>query len=349
MLTHDIIVIGASAGGVEVMKDLVRGLPADLPAAVFVVIHTAPTADSRLPWILCRRGPLPATEARDGEAIRLGHISVAAPDHHLTLQDGIIRVVHGPKENRSRPAIDPLFRSAAHAYGPRVAGVILSGLLNDGTAGLLAVQRGGGVTIVQDPEDALYPDMPRSALRRVPVDRVLPAAEIGPVLAGLARDPVPAGGVATMQDPTERADEAARRDLVAQARGQRRGAISPFACPDCGGVLWQVEEPGLAQFRCLAGHAYTGEGLLTEQGEALERSLWAVARGLGERMVLARQLGDLALAEADPQAAARYDEVAGAAQRPLRLIRGLILRDQRGGDRRRKDLDAGEAESGGDR
>jgi two-component system chemotaxis response regulator CheB len=160
MLAHDIIVIGGSAGGVEAMNTLVRDLPADLPAAVFVVIHMAPTADGRLPWILRRKGALPTTEARDGEAIRGGHIYVAAPDHHLTLQDGTVRVTHGPKVNRHRPAVDPLFRSAAHTYGPRVVGVVLSGQLNDGAAGLLAVKRAGG-------RSSRSPTTPSSRIRPV--------------------------------------------------------------------------------------------------------------------------------------------------------------------------------------
>jgi two-component system chemotaxis response regulator CheB len=194
MLAHDIIVIGGSAGGVEALKHLVQGLPADLPAAVFVVIYTAPAANARVPWILRRKGSIPATEAWDGEPIRGGHSYVAAPDRHLTIEDGTLRVVHGPKENRHRPAIDPLFRSSAHVYGLRVVGVGLSGLLNDGTAGLLAVKQAGGLAIVQEPDDALFPAMPRSALGHVEADHVLLVAEIGPVLADLARDPVAPGG-----------------------------------------------------------------------------------------------------------------------------------------------------------
>src|SRR5579864_7798260 len=183
---HDIIVIGASAGGVEALVKLVGQLPGDLPAAVFVVLHIPAESPSLLPGILERSGPLPASQPGDNEAIRSGHIYVASPDYHLLIEQGRVRQMRGPKENRHRPAIDPLFRSAALTYGPRVVGVILTGALDDGTAGLLAVKRRGGVAIVQDPDEALYPSMPLSALENVEVDYTLPLASIGPQLEQLA-------------------------------------------------------------------------------------------------------------------------------------------------------------------
>jgi two-component system chemotaxis response regulator CheB len=177
MAGHDIIVIGASVGGVETLTQLVAHLPEDLPAAVFVVLHISPDAPSVLGRILSRSGPLPARAAQDDEPIQHGRIYVAPPDHHMLVKQGYVSVVRGPKENRPRPAIDPLFRSAAAAYRSRVIGVVLTGLLDDGTAGMLAVKRCGGTAIVQDPEEALYPDMPRSVLETMQVDYVIPVAE----------------------------------------------------------------------------------------------------------------------------------------------------------------------------
>ena len=180
MSGHDMITIGASAGGVEALTELVRGLPVDLPASVFVSLHVPPHGTSMLPQILSRRGPLPAHHARDGEPIEPGRIYVAPPDLHLLIHQGVVRLSRGPRENGFRPAIDPLFRTAARWHGPRVVGVILSGTLDDGTAGLLAIKERGGFAVVQDPDDALFPGMPRNAMDVVHVDHVLPASEHPP-------------------------------------------------------------------------------------------------------------------------------------------------------------------------
>ena len=183
---HDIIVIGASAGGVEALRELAHGLPSNLPAAVFIVLHIPPGGPSRLPSILNQSGPRRARHAINGAAIERGQLYVAPPDHHLLVERERVRVVRGPKENRARPAADPLFRSAAHAYGTRVVGVVLSGSLDDGTAGLAAIKRRGGLTVAQDPEDALYPGMPRCARENVALDHCLPVAGIAPLLGRLA-------------------------------------------------------------------------------------------------------------------------------------------------------------------
>src|SRR4051812_33241997 len=189
MQSHDIIVIGASAGGVETLKQLVAGLPAELPAAVFVVLHVTPNGPGYLPRILEKAGPLPVCSPKDGDGIANGRIYVAPPDHHMLVEPGRLRVVRGPKENRHRPAVDPLFRSAAWAYGPRVIGVVLSGTLDDGAAGLWAIKSCGGVAVVQDPEDALFGEMPASALACVDADHVAPLEEIPLLLAELVRSP----------------------------------------------------------------------------------------------------------------------------------------------------------------
>ncbi len=186
---HDVIVVGASAGGVEALDRLVAALPDDLPASLFVVLHVPPTGRSALPDILRRHCRLPVAHAIDGEAVKPGQVYVAPPDQHLLVADGQVRLGRGARENGHRPAIDPLFRSAAREYGPRVVGVVLSGVLDDGTAGLAAVKAGGGVAIVQEPADAMYPAMPQHALENVAVDHVLAAGEIAAALDRLAREP----------------------------------------------------------------------------------------------------------------------------------------------------------------
>jgi len=182
------IAIGASAGGVEALITVMRALPRNIPAAVFVVLHIPAQSPSLLPEILNRAGTLPTEHPENGAQVSYGHAYIAPPDHHLTVEQGHIRIVRGPKENRHRPAIDPLFRSLAYTYGPRTVGVVLTGSLDDGTAGLLAIKQRGGIAVVQDPDEALYPSMPLSALEHVAVDYTLPLSEIGPLLIRLAHE-----------------------------------------------------------------------------------------------------------------------------------------------------------------
>lgn len=186
-MTRDVIVIGASSGGIDALRTIASQLPADLPAAICVVIHVAPESPGSLHELFTRSSKVPTSTASDGESLKPGHIYFAPPDHHLLIGPGTLRLTRGPKENRFRPAIDTLFRSAAQAYGPKVVGVVLSGDLDDGTAGLLAVKEFGGIAVVQDPEEALFPSMPRSAREHVKVDYCLPVAEIAPLLVSLSR------------------------------------------------------------------------------------------------------------------------------------------------------------------
>jgi two-component system chemotaxis response regulator CheB len=278
MPDRDIVVVGASAGGVEALTSLVRALPGDLPASVFVVLHLPATGSSALPDILSRAGRLPASHAKDGEPIEQRRIYVAPPDYHLLLRAGHVRATRGPRENGHRPAVDPLFRSAAFEYANRVVGVVLSGALDDGTAGLLAVKSRGGVAIVQHPEDALYPRMPHNAIEHVEVDHVLPAADIGETLGRLAAEPAtdPAGaGSDDMQTKVEL--EGFSMEAI---EGGHPGRPSGFSCPDCNGVLWEIRDGGLVRFRCRVGHAWSPESLLTQQSESLEAALWVALRTL---------------------------------------------------------------------
>jgi two-component system chemotaxis response regulator CheB len=327
MRGRDIIVVGTSAGGVEALSRLAASLPPGLPAALFVVCHFPPRGTSILPEILSRSGPLPAHHARDGEAIVPGQICVAPPDYHLLLRPGAVQLSHGPHENRARPAIDLLFRTAARSYGRRVVGVILTGSLGDGAAGLLAVRMAGGVAVVQDPFDAVVGSMPRTALEVAGADHVLPLDQIAPLLVKLACETTSAAGVRPMPDPLDQVPQRVNHDMAAQEQGDRRGQLSVYTCPECGGALWQVDESALARFRCHVGHAYYGEALLEEQSEALEAALWTAVRTFKEKTVLARQLARQALDQGKPEVAARFDEDAALAERYGLLIEEYLLRE----------------------
>ena len=312
---HDLIVVGASAGGVEAVSTLVAGLPADLPAAVCVVVHMRPYGESRLAELMDRAGPLRALVAEHGARVRPGTIYVAVPDRHLLVErdrDGaVLRLTSGPRENRNRPAVDPLFRSAALAFGPRVIGVVLSGALDDGTAGLWAVRDRGGIAVVQEPADALVSSMPRSAIDEVGADHVAPARALGALLGRLARleakpsTPMPPGGgespppapssaEGVPPSPTdessllEREVAMAAMNETAHQRSDRYGVPSRFPCPDCGGVLWDVSGGGPLRFRCETGHAYSPGSLDESQIDIIEQALWAALRAIEDQGALAR-------------------------------------------------------------
>lgn len=324
---RDIIVIGASAGGVEALAQLVSTLPADLPAAVFVTIHFPRTSRSVLPRILTRAGRLPAVAPSNGDAIERGRIYVAPPDWHLLIARGRIRLVRGPTENGNRPAVDPMFRSAAVAYGPQVIGVVLTGNLDDGTAGLLSIVRRGGIGIAQDPAEAIFPSMPQSAIDHGGVSHIVPINSMGPLLAQLASEEVAAAPESTMSD-----DRAAREtaysnfDLdVIEDPALHPGEPSPFSCPDCGGVLWQIEDPGTVRFRCRVGHGWTNDGLLMQQTETLETALWTALRALEESASLNRQMAQRATARGHTDLAERFEDTARLAERRASVVRGALL------------------------
>jgi two-component system chemotaxis response regulator CheB len=321
---HDIIVIGASSGGVEVLTSLVRGLPEQLPAAIFVVLHVRPDAPSLLPAILNRVGVLPAAHAVDGEPIRTGRIYVAPPGMQMYLQRNRVTVERGPRENMHRPAIDPLFRTAAHHHGSRVIGVIASGALDDGTAGLQAIKDAGGIAVVQDPADAACASMPAHAMERVVVDHCVRASELPALLERLAHEPAPEPD-ARMQIPLETREEA-NPAFERSVTGAAIGVDSGLTCPECSGVLREVREGDVLRFRCRVGHAYTSQTMLEAQGETVEAALWVAVRSLEERSLLLDKLAETARGRGHDGVAALFNDRSVALARDVRVLRELIAR-----------------------
>lgn len=288
-MTHtgrDIIVVGASAGGVPALRQLVCSLPMDLPAVVFIVLHIWPEGRSLLPVILGRETRLPVLAAVDGDAFSHGKIYVAPPDYHLFVERDRMLVIRGPRENRARPAINPLFRSAALAYRERVVGAILTGTLDDGAAGLWAVKRCGGVAVVQS--DAEFPDMPKAAQEAVEVDFDVPLAEIGPLLVRLSREPVERVEPEAAPPMLQYEDDTAKMK-TSQIDLDKWGQRSVYSCPECNGALWELHEGGL-QYRCHVGHAFSAEILYAAQQGNIEQSLWTAVRALKESADLEERL-----------------------------------------------------------
>jgi two-component system chemotaxis response regulator CheB len=335
---RNIVVIGGSAGGIEALESLVACLPEALPAPIFVVVHLAADSPGVLPSILSRAGKLPAQHPHDGEAIVPGRIYVAPPDRHMLLESKRIRVTHGPKENRFRPAIDPLFRSAALTYGQQVVGIILSGALDDGTAGLWAIKDRGGVAIVQEPVEAANPSMPLSALKYVHVDHRLPVVEIAQVLTRLVGEPVAEGGATPVSDATQanptQPDAVEIETKIAlegnpiAAGVMNLGPLSPYTCPECNGVLVQLQEGGHLRFRCHTGHAYSVDSLLEGINESIEKTLWNTVRALEENMLLLRHLARHVSEQKNESMARRLASKAQIAEDQVQIMRQLALRSR---------------------
>jgi two-component system chemotaxis response regulator CheB len=321
---HDIIVIGASSGGVEVLTSLASRLPETLPAAIFVVLHVRPDVPSLLPAILNRVGALPAAHAVDGEPIRAGRIYVAPPGKQLYLHKRRVAVELGPRENMHRPAIDPLFRTAAHHHGSRVIGVIASGALDDGTAGLQAVKEAGGIAVVQDPADAACASMPAHAMARVTVDHCVKAADLAALLVHLVGVPSP-DPVVRMQVPLETYEEVAGTAERA-VTGANFGVESGLTCPECSGILREVRDGDVLRFRCRVGHAYTSQTMLEAQGEAVEKALWTAVRSLEERAILIGKLAENARGRGHDGVAGLFNDRSLALGRDVEMLRDLIGR-----------------------
>jgi two-component system, chemotaxis family, protein-glutamate methylesterase/glutaminase len=305
MAKKDIVVVGASAGGMGALENLVRGLPRELPASVFVVWHLSPGVKSVLPQVLTRAGSLPAFNPQDGERIEQGKIYVAPNDHHMLLEKGYVRVTKGPKENRFRPAVDTLFRSAAYIYGPRTIGVVLTGALDDGTAGLWAIKLRGGTAIVQDPADAMHRSMPLNALDNVEVDYQLPAADMGALIARVVREealPEPAFAEDEREKMRTEVKIAAGHDAL-EGNVVQFGTLSAFTCPECHGVLTSLRDGRITRFRCHTGHAFSANALLDTTTEQAEEQLWSAVRALDESVLLLNQLGEEFAKAGDTKAA----------------------------------------------
>jgi two-component system chemotaxis response regulator CheB len=323
MQGHDIIAIGASVGGVEALSNLVAQFPENLQATIFIVQHVSPTATGQLAQILDRAGPLPATMAQDCENFKPGHIYVAPPDRHLLVKQGCLRVTRGLRENRVRPAIDPLFRSAAVAYGVRVVGIVLTGLQNDGTSGLLAIKRCGGIAMVQDPTDARYPDMPTNALEQVEVDYCVPVLKMGAILYRLTQEPA----VETPSIPEDLHIEVsiAENPTANSDRIEALGEPVSMICPDCGGPLRELRDEKLRRYRCRLGHAFTAESLLEGQSEAIEYALWAAVRTMEDRVRILMSLANGQREQNHSKIAATYATQAKELQKHAQQIRKMLL------------------------
>jgi two-component system chemotaxis response regulator CheB len=329
MARRDIVVIGGSAGAIESVSEIVRALPAEFPAAIFTVVHFPGSVTSALPKILSRAGHLVAEHPVNEAPILPGRIYVAPPDCHLFLEEGNIRLSRGPKENGHRPAIDPLFRSAARHYGSRVIGILLSGNLSDGTAGMLSIKQRGGVALVQDPETALYSGMPRSAIERVPVDHVVPVRAMAGLLTQLTAQPAPSTKEAAME-PSHVNHEGGFDEVALEDRKTQIGLPSTMSCPECHGVLWEHRDGDVLAFRCRVGHAFTEEALLSIQAEQLEAALWTALRALEEHAALSRRLAARAAHQGHSHSASIFTEHAMDAEHHASTIRLVLSTGVRG-------------------
>lgn len=318
---RDLIAVGASAGGVEALRGLVHELPADLPACVLVVLHLPVSAFSALPMILQRSGTLDVRQAEDGLPLKQGTVLVAPPDRHLLIRDSTVVLGRGPKENGHRPAVDPLFRSAARWRGPGTVGVVLSGTLDDGAAGLRTIADRGGVAVVQTPESALYDGMPCAALRAVPDAQQAHGRELADLLVRLCDEQVPA-------DPPEPDRDLAMETEIADmgeaalGAAERPGRPAAMTCPDCSGAMFEIQEGSVVRFRCRVGHAWSPESLLAEQVESAEAALWAAIRSLEEKAALHRGLAGSEMGSSPNRA--YHAERAEDAQHSASVLREML-------------------------
>lgn len=328
MTGHDIIVIGTSAGGLKALGVVLGALPPNLDATLFIVQHLAADKPSLLPQILADVTALQVSHPLDGEPIQSARIYIAPPDHHLLVNQGVMRVVRGPQENRFRPAIDTLFRSAARAYGSRVVGVVLTGYLDDGTVGLQAIKQRGGVAIVQDPNEAEYPSMAKSALRFVKVDYCLPLAEISDLLMGLCKEPAAEEETYPVTEEIEVESKIAEQQLNTQEFLEHVEAIgtrTTYTCPECNGSIWQIGSSEPLRFRCHTGHSFTANVFLSEQTQNLENALWSAVRVMEEKVTFSRQMAERMEGYNLLKDAAKYQEHAKGLDQEVALIRRLIL------------------------
>jgi two-component system, chemotaxis family, protein-glutamate methylesterase/glutaminase len=327
MTNRDILAIGTSAGGVEALRFLVQRLPREFPASVLVTIHLPSHVRSSLDEVLSGAGPLPATFARNAETIRKSRIYIAPADRHLLLDGDHLFLGEGPRENNARPAIDPMMRSAAMCCGPRSVGAILTGTLGDGASGLWALGRCGGVTVVQDPKDASFSEMPVTALNRAKPDHVVSLADMPALFDDLANQPPGAARQVPASLKYELAIAKSGRGVMGEM--DHIGRRSVLGCPDCGGVMWEIDEGELIRYRCHVGHAYTAEVMSLAVDDGLRRALATALRALEERVALARKLERQAAAAGHRLLAENWAERGGEFELQLNIIRDSIRRMDR--------------------
>jgi len=324
MKQHNIVVIGASAGGVDALRKLFAQFPPDLQASFFVVLHIPPESPSLLASLLDNAGPLIAKTAEDHELIQPGRVYVAPSDYHLLVKPDHVRLHRGPRENRHRPAVDPLFRSAAIAYPTQTIGVVLTGYLDDGSSGLLAIKRCGGIAIVQDPEDADYPDMPKNAIAALgSVDYQLPLRRMGQTIEKLVKQPA----AADVEVPSDIVMEA---KIAEQTRSNISGEDQlghpvPISCPECNGPLWQIDADQVTRYRCHVGHGFTARALIASQDVALEQALWAAMRTMEERANMSSIMARSEEERGRSKSAQVYDEQSQLSKSHAQLIRKLLI------------------------
>ena len=324
MANRDILAIGASAGGVQALAFLAKNFPRDFPAAIVVTIHLSSEGRSILDELLSRAGCLPATFAQRHDTLRKGQIYIAPADRHLILEGDTILLGHGPRENNARPAIDPMMRSVAACCGPRMIGVVLTGTLSDGASGLWATDQCGGITVVQDPSDAAFPEMPMNALNRVSPDHVVRLEAMPKLLTTLVSQP--AGIPMPIPESVGFEVEIAKGRQSSIEEMDRIGKRSGLACPDCHGVMWEIDEGELVRYRCHVGHTYTAEPMSLALDENLRRALASALRALEERRSLARKLEKQAEKNNHARLAASWARRGEEYEKELMVIRDSVRR-----------------------
>ena len=323
MREHNIIVMGASYGGIEAYLKLVSLLPEKFPASIFIVQHIPADAVGYLHKMLSRNGPLRAVQAKDGKEFEPGMIYVARPNHHLLVKERHIATPMGPRENRMRPSIDVLFRSAAVFHNSRVAALLLSGFLDDGVSGLEAVQRCGGITLVQDRAEAAAPELVRNAIRRVKVDHVLPLEELALELVKIAG--TPAGEEQNI--PEEIVEEMRVSEYPVQdiERFDRLGERTILTCPECGGPIWNLKNEPIPRYVCHTGHSFTPRAFLEGQSKMIEYSLWSAIRLMDERAKVLENITERDRERGRTKSAAYYEKTVPELKMHSRIIRDFIL------------------------
>ncbi|MDX1838366.1 chemotaxis protein CheB [Legionella taurinensis] len=323
-MENAIVVIGTSAGGLNALKNLLSELPAEFPAPILIVKHISSTVENMLPSLLGRICKLPVIEARNNQPIQPGHIYIAPPKFHMVIDDGHIATQEGPKVNHSRPAIDPLFYSAALHYKEKTIGILLSGMLDDGSAGLLAIKKCGGITLVQDLKEAEYPDMPKNALKNVPIDYCLNVREMAALLIELVTKKIKNNSAPSSDIQMLELEFAMNYMPAHRVNMDEIATPSVFTCPDCQGVLWKIKDDNFERYRCHVGHAFSRDGLVDAYEQSTETALWAALRALEEKEKLAHNVAEKAR-EMKSENEKYFAQKAEEARRYVDTIRGLLL------------------------